>query len=90
MANGQVFPWVTRSGVYCWLQPLTQRLKITYTPHMSRHAFATEMAMQGHDRSTIAAWGAWSDERSVDRYTHGRPRRPGGRTTELLAAKRGK
>lgn len=82
--GGWVLPWRTRSGVYKWLRPLCRHLRITYTPHMSRHAFVTEHLMDGHHRTQVARWAAFADERSVDRYTHGHAPRPGKRGANVL------
>lgn len=72
MSEGRLFPWLYRQGVYKWLRPLVRRLGVTYTPHLSRHAMATELRKAGKDRKQIAERGIWRDERSVDRYIHHR------------------
>lgn len=70
MSDGRLFPWRTRSGVYKWLRPLVRKLGLTYTPHLSRHAMATDLRKSGMSRKDVANRGIWRDERSVDRYTH--------------------
>lgn len=71
--GGKVFPWAYRSGVYRWLRPLCKRLKVTYTPHMSRHALASDLLAQGVPDKAAAEAGAWRDTRSLQRYQHVRP-----------------
>jgi hypothetical protein len=66
----RVFPWNSRTSVYKWFVPLGQRLGVTYTPHMSRHALATDLRALGWDMKAIAERGIWRDERS------GRPVHP--------------
>lgn len=69
---GRVFPWRDRHGVYRWLRPLCARLGVSYTPHQSRHAMATDMRALGYDMRRIAERGLWRDERSAGRYVHHR------------------
>lgn len=66
--GGKLFPWSSRHGVYKWLRPLTRRLGVTYTPHMSRHAMASDLHAEGVERARIRERGLWRDERSVARY----------------------
>ena len=69
---GRVFPWRDRHGVYRWLNPLCARLGVTYTPHQSRHAMATDLRALGYDMHAIAQRGLWRDARSAERYVHHR------------------
>jgi integrase len=68
--GGYVFPWRSRHSVYRWLRPLVRELDITYTPHLSRHALATDLRALGWDLKAIAERGVWRDERSAARYVH--------------------
>lgn len=70
MVDGRLFPWQSRHSVYKWLRPLVRKLGLTYTPHLSRHALATDLRKSGMERKDVANRGIWRDERSVDRYTH--------------------
>lgn len=72
LPSGRVFPWGDRHNVYRWLKPLCARLKVTYTPHQSRHAMATDLRALGYDMRAIAERGLWRDERSAGRYVHHR------------------
>lgn len=69
---GRVFPWRDRHGVYRWLRPLCARLGVSYTPHRSRHAMATDLRALGYDMHAIAQRGLWRDPRSAERYVHHR------------------
>lgn len=44
---GKVFPWRDHHGVYRWLRPLCAALCVSYTPHLSRHALATDLRALG-------------------------------------------
>lgn len=70
--SGRVFPWQNRHNVYRWLRPLCNKLGVTYTPHLSRHAMATDLRALGYDMKAIAERGLWRDERSAGRYVHHR------------------
>lgn len=72
LPSGRVFPWGDRHNVYRWLKPLCERLGVSYTPHLSRHAMATELRALGYDMKAIAERGLWRDERSAGRYVHHR------------------
>jgi integrase len=72
LPSGRVFPWGDRHNVYRWLKPLCARLGLSYTPHQSRHAMATELRALGYDMRSIAERGLWRDERSAGRYVHHR------------------
>lgn len=72
LATGRVFPWKDRWAVYRWLKPLCDRLGVSYTPHQSRHAMATDLRALGYDMRAIAERGLWRDERSAGRYVHHR------------------
>ena len=81
---GKVFPWRDRHGVYRWLRPLCQALGVIYTPHLSRHALATDLRALGWDMKAIAERGVWRDERSAGRYTHHRATDTPGRSVGIL------
>lgn len=70
---GRLFPWSTRRGVYAWLKPLTKRLGVIYTPHLSRHALATAALEAQIPDKRAAELGVWRDTRSLHRYQHVRP-----------------
>ncbi|MCF8532422.1 MAG: site-specific integrase [Reyranella sp.] len=80
--EGRFFPWTTNRGVYAWLGPLTDRLGVTYTPHMSRHALAT--AAQDIPDKKAAELGVWKDPRSLHRYQHVKPEAIPGRSAATL------
>jgi integrase len=86
--GGRVFPWRDRHGVYRWLRPLVRRLGLVYTPHLSRHALATDLRALGWDMRGIAERGLWRDERSAGRYTHHRAADTPGRSVGILMTKR--
>lgn len=83
--EGRLFPWSTRRGVYAWLKPLTKRLGVTYTPHMSRHALATAADVAQIPDKRAAELGMWRDARSLHRYQHVRPTPIPGREAGALA-----
>lgn len=88
---GRLFPWSTNRGVYGWLKPLTDKLGIRYTPHMSRHKLATDADAANIPDKRAALLGVWQDPRSLHRYQHVRPDAiPGRDAGVLLAGKRGK
>lgn len=89
-AGGKVFPWRDRHGVYRWLRKLTKRLGVVYTPHLSRHALATDLRALGWDMKAIAERGIWRDERSAGRYTHHRAAGTPGRSVGILRQRGGK
>ena len=82
--TGRLFPWSTNRGVYGWLKPLTDKLGITYTPHMSRHALATAAADAQIPDKKAAELGVWQDARSLHRYQHVRPEAIAGRDAGAL------
>lgn len=82
--GGRVFPWKDRHGVYRWLRKLTRKLEVAYTPHLSRHALATDLRALGWDMRAIAERGIWRDERSAGRYTHHRAVDTPGRSVGIL------
>lgn len=85
--RGRLFPWATSRGVYAWLKPLTRRLNVTYTPHMSRHKLATDAGDAMIPDEKAAKLGVWRDPRSLHRYQHVRPEAiPGRSAATLLAA----
>lgn len=86
--HGRLFPWSTTRGVYAWLGPLTKRLGVVYTPHMSRHALATAASDAGIPDKRAAELGVWRDARSLHRYQHVRPDAIPGRTAGSLLTKK--
>lgn len=84
LPSGRVFPWGDRHNVYRWLRPLCGRLGVSYTPHQSRHAMATDLRALGYDMKAIAERGLWRDERSAARYVHHRSTAVGERGVVLL------
>lgn len=80
---------MTRRGVYAWLKPLTKRLGVTYTPHMSRHALATAADAAQIPDKRAPELGVWRDARSLHRYQHVRPQPIPGREAGALAGARG-
>lgn len=84
--TGRLFPWATRRGVYAWLKPLRERLGVSYTPHMSRHALATAADAAQIPDKRAAELGTWRDARSLHRYQHVRPTPIPGREAGKLAA----
>jgi site-specific recombinase XerC len=87
-----VFPWRTKSGVYKWLVPLRDRLKLKFTPHMARHALGEEMIDAGVDLITIRTAGGWASLNSVRRYARASAKRlrEADRLREIEAKKEGK
>lgn len=84
LPSGRVFPWGDRHNVYRWLKPLCKRLGVSYTPHQSRHAMATDLRALGYDMKAIAERGLWRDERSAARYVHHRSTAVGERGVVVL------
>lgn len=70
LPGGRLFPWTTKSGVYKWLTPLRERLGVSYTPHRSRHALATDLHRQKVPDKAAMNAGAWLDVDSLRRYQH--------------------
>ena len=73
--GGYVFPWRFKSGVYKWLTPLCDRLKIKVTPHMFRHALGEEAIDADVDVITLQAMGAWASLNSARRYARASKKR---------------
>lgn len=88
LPSGRVFPWGDRHNVYRWLKPLCARLGVSYTPHQSRHAMATDLRALGYDMRAIAERGLWRDERSAGRYVHHRSSAPAERGVVVLLPKK--
>lgn len=82
--QGRFFPWTTNRGVYAWLGPLCDRLGVTYTPHMSRHALATAADAAQIPDKRASQLGVWKDPRSLHRYQHVRPDAIPGRDASVL------
>jgi len=62
--RGRIFPWKNRQSVYSWLKRLCGRLGVTFTPHMARHQFGTDI----RDAKDLVAAGTWTSEQSTLRY----------------------
>lgn len=73
----RLFPWLTSSGVYPWLNRAKARVGVHYTSHLSRHALAT--AAQNMPHKKAAELGVWKDPRSLHRYQHVKPEAIPGR-----------
>lgn len=86
LPSGRVFPWGDRHNVYRWLKPLCASLGVSYTPHQSRHAMATDLRALGYDMKSIAERGLWRDERSAGRYVHHRSSAAPDRGVVLMLA----
>ena len=76
--------WSTNRGVYGWLKPLTDKLGVRYTPHMSRHKLATDADAANIPDKRAALLGVWQDPRSLHRYQHVRPDAIPGRNAGKL------
>ena len=85
---GRLFPWSTTRGVYGWLTPLTKRLGVIYTPHMSRHALATAASDANIPDKKAAELGVWRDPRSLHRYQHVKPEAIPGRSAASIIGKK--
>lgn len=83
--GNKLFPWKSRHSVYKWLRPLTRALGVSYTPHLSRHALATDLRALGWDMRAIAERGGWRDERSAGRYVHHRSIDTAGRSVGKIS-----
>jgi hypothetical protein len=46
---------------------------VAYSPHLSRHALATELQRRRIPDKEAAQYGAWRDPRSLHRYQHADP-----------------
>lgn len=68
--TGRLFPWSTSRGVYAWLNRVRDRAGVHYTPHMSRHAMASDALAKGIPDKKAADMGVWADPRSLQRYQH--------------------
>lgn len=64
----RAFPWETRWQVYRALRPLCKHCGVTFTPHMARHAFASELDEAGATTSDMLKLGTWTNEHSILRY----------------------
>lgn len=84
--TGRLFPWSTRRGVYAWLDRVRKRAGVHYTPHLSRHAMATELLELQIPDKKAAELGVWRDPRSLHRYQHVRPDAIPGRDAGFLVA----
>lgn len=59
----------TRQNVYRWLKPLCRELGISdFTPHQARHAFGTQMHVQGADDRDLTDLSTWVSPKSTRRY----------------------
>jgi len=66
--DGYLFPWRSRSSVYKWWKPLTERLGIKATPHQFRHALGEEAMDAEIDLITLQNLGGWASLNSVRPY----------------------
>lgn len=65
---GPLFPWKNKDAFYRELEPLCEKLKIHFTPHMARHSFATWRVNDGASLQEIMEAGGWESIKSVMRY----------------------
>ena len=79
-----LFNWTKRWSVYNWQRPLCRKLGIQWTPHLSRHALATDLQIAGIPDRQAADHGAWADVRSLHRYQHFAPVKLANRTSDAL------
>lgn len=82
--TGRITPWTSRMSVYRWLRPMCRRMKINYTPHLSRHALASALLAAGVPDKAAADYGVWRDPRSLQRYQQVRPEHRPERDAGLL------
>src|SRR3546814_19001389 len=66
--TGKVFRWSSYQSMDYHLKKLCTKLKVTWTPHMARHGFATDLNDAGAPISDIAGAGSWTSEKAVARY----------------------
>jgi len=81
----RLFPWSSRWGVYRELGKLTAALAekghaVTFTPHMARHWFGSELGDRKVPDRDIMDAGTWTSPKSVERYNKAR----GARARETL------
>lgn len=86
--TGRITPWTSRMSVYRWLRPMCRRMKINYTPHLSRHALASALLAAGVPDKAAADYGVWRDPRSLQRYQQVRPELRPERDSGLLMGAR--
>jgi integrase len=67
-AQGKVFPWINRSGIYSWLTPLCKKLGIKFGSRMARHKFASDLVAEGASAFDLVNNGSWTSEQSVKPY----------------------
>lgn len=66
--DGPVFLWQTHYGVNRWLQNLTEKLGVEFTPHMARHTLGKRLNDSGAALKTIMQALGQSDPKSAIRY----------------------
>lgn len=67
--TGRLFRWHDRFAVYRWLRPLCREVGVTFTPHMARHAFASDLNAAGATAADLTNAGSWTSPKSTARYT---------------------
>ncbi len=65
---GRLWPWSSKSGVYWWLRPLVQEIRVSFTPHMARHSLGSWLNEVGAGLRTIMAALGHDDMKSSIRY----------------------
>ncbi len=66
--TGKVFPWLNRSGVYNWLNPLIKKVGVDFGARKARHLFASDIANSGGSSWDIVNAGSWTSEQSTKPY----------------------
>lgn len=66
--EGPIFIWRTRFGAAQWLQKLSKKLGVAFTPHMGRHTLGKRLNDAGAGLKTIMQILGQSDPRSAIRY----------------------
>jgi len=64
----RAFPWLSVQLVHHHIQKLTRATGLRFTPHMARHAFASELRERGATSRDIVDVGTWTFARSTERY----------------------
>lgn len=66
--RGKLFRWASYQSMDFHLKKLCKALKVTFTPHQARWAFASDLNDADTTTTDIANAGSWTSERSVQRY----------------------
>lgn len=66
--EGKIFMWHTHHGANRWMQNLSKRLNVTFTPHMARHTVGKRLNDSGVAVRTIMAKLGHKDMKSSIRY----------------------